>query len=124
MHRKSANETKRANMYLPVKLLARVDGWARDNGTSRTAAIETLLMLGLDSDSAGLETALAMHARTKKELQSLRGLIVASIDAADTGVAMQVLLAGQRDEIKHGEAKELYRQAREAGRKLKRLKHD
>jgi len=87
----SATSNKRVNLRLDPKLVLRVDNFASQNSISRTKAIEEILRIGLDSDLAGVESILSIQSKLSRDLQSMRGLIAASIDASDTSSALSLI---------------------------------
>ena len=115
-----SDATTRVTLRLPVELVKRVDEFASRAYCSRTAAVAELLGLGLDGSLAGLESAMAMQSKLKRELESLRVLVATVMRSADTSTGMQVLLSRRRQEIKGGgEASDLFRQARKIGEEFR-----
>lgn len=81
------NGEVRFTARIPPDLVRRVESFASSTSISRNQALVELVRLGLDADTAGIETSLQIQAQIKRELQSLRGLVVAAIDSGDAATA-------------------------------------
>lgn len=108
---KSTRKT-RCNLSLCTQTVQRIDALASTYSISRTAAFEQLIQLGLDADEAGIDTSIAIQSKIKNELNGLRGLIAAAIDAADTASSTALLLAFQTGQIEADAIANTYTKAR------------
>jgi len=117
-----ASDVQRLTIRLPADLVRRVDAFSASCSVSRTKAIEKLLALGLDADTAGVETALQIQAQLKRELNSLRGLVVAAVDGADTLAMLHLMQLIRDGDIEQGEALSTFFKARQQIGKLKQVK--
>lgn len=124
MQTKGKNTHKtRCNLTLCTQTVQRIDTLASAYSMSRTAAFEQLIQLGLDSDAAGIDTSIAIQSKIKNELNGLRGLIAAAIDAADTAASTSLLLAFQTGQIEADQIANTYSKARRYTREnIKQLK--
>jgi len=121
----SDTNAKRVNLRLDQKLVARVDNFASQNSISRTKAIDELLNQGLDSELAGVESILSIQSKLTRDLQSMRGLIAASIDAADTSSALSLVLQIKSGELKPDQVSDIFQKARKIAKtKIKQLKKE
>jgi len=113
----------RCNLNLCTKAVQQIDTLASAYSISRTAAFEQIIRLGLDADQAGIDSSLAMQNKIKNELNGLRGLMAAAIDAADTASSTSLLLAFQNGEIEADKIADLFSKARRYTREnIKQLK--
>lgn len=106
------SDEKRLTIRLSSSLVRRVDAFAASCSVSRTKAVEELLSLGLDADTAGVETALQVQSQVKRELNSLRGLVAAAVDAADTSCMLSLFQMIHDKDIKSDEALSTFAKAR------------
>jgi len=121
----TATNTKRVNIRLPNNLVNRVDNFALQNSISRTKAIDEILNQGLDSELAGVESILSIQAKLSRDLQSIRGLIAASIDASDTNSALSLVHLIQSKCIAPDQLSDTFSKARNLAKtKIKQLKKD
>jgi len=121
----SDTQTKRVNLRLDQKLVNRVDSFSSQNSISRTKAIDELIQLGLDSELAGIESSLAIQQKLSRDLQSLRGLVAAAIDAADTSSALSLVLQLQSGQLKPEQVSDIFSKARKIAKtKIKQLKKE
>ncbi|HKI62007.1 MAG TPA: hypothetical protein VKA31_06915 [Mariprofundaceae bacterium] len=117
------NDSVRANLRLPSDVVRRVDEFASRSCISRTQAVTELLHLGLDGELAGLESCLQIQAQLHRELQSLRGLVVAVMDSSDTACALTLMQMVGSGVIPSAEAANRYRSARQqAMQQIRQLK--
>lgn len=113
--------TTRCNLHISSSIVLRVDNYSSVNGLSRSQSVAELLSLGLDADSAGIESMAQSSQQIRKDIQSLRSLVVASIDSGDVAAVVGLrVLAGQ--EIEADQFSEVFVESRRIAGRLKQLK--
>jgi len=121
----SDTSKKRVNLRLDHKLVNRVDNFAMQNSISRSKAIDELLSLGLDGEIAGVESILSIQSKLARDLQSMRGLIAASIDAADTSSALSLVLQIQSGNLNPDQVSDIFLKSRKIAKtKIKKMKKE
>jgi len=121
----TATNTKRVNLRLDSKLVDRIDNFAVQNSISRTKAFEELVQLGLDSELAGVESILSIQNKLTRDLQSIRGLVAAAIDASDTACALNLVLQIRSGELEPDQVSDLFQKARKIAKsKIKQMKKE
>jgi len=117
------SSTVRRNLYLSPEVVGRVEEFASRNSISTSRGAELLLQLGLDAELSGAESMIAISNKLSSELNSLRGLVVASIDAADTSCALQLSAMGKAGLIKQGDISHVFSTSRKhAKNQIKQMK--
>lgn len=116
------NNAVRMTLRLPSGVTKRLDEWAARNSVSRTQAVAELCQLGLDGELAGLESQLALQQQLKRELQGLRGLIVAAIDSADTACLIGLIGQVRAELLEQADVVSDFRKIRERLPLLKQAK--
>lgn len=107
---------------IPAEVVRRIEAFASTTGISRNTALVEVVRLGLDADTAGVETALQVQAQVKRQLQSLRGLVVACVDAADMAVAASLAHQVNAGVIKPDQIRGQYASIRKALPVFKQMK--
>jgi len=121
----SDTSKQRVNLRLDQKLVNRVDNFASQNSTSRSKAIDELLNLGLDGELAGVESILSIQSKLTRDLQSLRGLVAASIDASDTASALSLIHQIQAGVTTPDQLSAVFQKSRKLAKtKIKQLKKE
>jgi len=113
----------RINIRIDASLMKKLDRWASDAGISRSSAVSELLSIGMDSDTAGLESALSMQQQIRKEISSMRALIAESVTSSDTTAALHLSQMADSGAIAHDQIIAVFIKARQIARaKLKSAK--
>lgn len=116
------NDVTRKTLRLPRSTAAALEEFARRNSLSTTAAADHLIRQGLDAELAGVENLVAVEQKLMASIGSLRGLVVAALDSADTACALQLQSMVKGGQASSGEVSGLYQSARTAAGRLKALK--
>jgi|GEM_PF-7056535 len=121
----SDTNKKRVGLRLDLKLVARIENFRKRNSISFQKAAEELLDLGLDAEMSGVESVLNVQQKLSRDLHSIRGLIAAAIDAADTSSALSLIHQIQAGVTTPDQLSAVFKKSRKLAKtQIKQLKKD